>query len=80
MHKGDTIVFTTDGLLEATNLKGDRFGSDRVGRILQENNGAKASQIARTIYNNLLDFILRKIDDDVTILVLKYNQQGVAKN
>ena len=80
MHKGDTIVFTTDGLLEATNLKGDRFGSDRVGRILQENNGAKASQIARTIYNNLLDFILRKIDDDVTILVLKYNQQGVSKN
>jgi len=74
MHKGDTIVFTTDGLLEATNLKGDRFGSDRVGRILQENNSAKPSQIARTIYNRLLDFILRKIDDDVTILVLKYNQ------
>ena len=74
MHKGDAIVFTTDGLLEATNLKGDRFGSDRVGRILQENNGAKPSQIARTIYNNLLDFILRKIDDDVTILVLKYNR------
>ena len=74
MHKGDVIVFTTDGLLEATNLKGDRFGSDRVGRILQENNSAKPSQIARTIYNNLLDFILRKIGDDVTILVLKYNE------
>jgi len=73
MHKGDAIVFTTDGLLEATNLKGDRFGSDRVGRILQANNGATTSQIARTVYNNLLDFILRKIDDDVTILVLKYN-------
>lgn len=74
MHKGDVIVFTTDGLLEATNLKGDRFGSERVGRILQENNDSKTSQIARTIYNNLLDFILRKIDDDVTILVLKYSQ------
>jgi len=74
MHKGDAIVFTTDGLLEATNLKGDRFGSDRVGRILQSNNGATTGQIARTIYNNLLDFILRKIDDDVTILVLKYNE------
>ena len=67
-------MFTTDGLLESTNLKGDRFGSDRVGRLLQENNSATASQIARTIYNNLLDFILRKIGDDVTILVLKYNQ------
>ncbi len=74
LHKGDVIVFTTDGLLESTNLKGDRFGSDRVGRLLQENNSATASQIARTIYNNLLDFILRKIGDDVTILVLKYNQ------
>ena len=74
MHKGDVIVFTTDGLLEATNLKGDRFGSDRVGRILQANSSAKTSQIARIIYNNLLDFILRKIDDDVTILVLKYNE------
>ncbi len=74
LHKGDVIVFTTDGLLEATNLKGDRFGSERVGRILQEINTAKPSQIARTIYNSLLDFILRKIDDDVTILVLKYNE------
>jgi len=74
MHKGDVIVFTTDGLLEATNLKGDRFGSDRVGRILQENSKAKVPQIARAIYNNLLDFILRKIDDDVTILVLKYDE------
>ena len=67
-------MFTTDGLLEATNLKGDRFGSDRVDRLLQENSSAAAPQIARTIYNNLLDFILRKIDDDVTILVLKYNE------
>lgn len=74
MHKGDVIVLTTDGLLDATNLKGDRFGNDRVGRILQENINASASQIARTIYNRLLDFILRKIDDDVTILVLKYNE------
>jgi len=74
MHKGDTIVFTTDGLLEAANLKGDRFGSERVNRLLQENNSAPSSQIARTIYNNLLDFILRKIGDDVTILVLKYNE------
>ena len=74
MHKGDVIVFTTDGLLEATNLKGDRFGSDRVDRLLQENSSAAAPQIARTIYNNLLDFILRKIDDDVTILVLKYDE------
>ncbi|MEL3906844.1 MAG: PP2C family protein-serine/threonine phosphatase [Treponema sp.] len=74
MHKGDVIVMTTDGLLDAANLKGDRFGNERVGRILQKNSSATASQIARSIYNSLLDFILRKIDDDVTILVLKYNE------
>lgn len=74
MNKGDVIVLTTDGLLDATNLKGDRFGSDRVNRILQDNNAAQSSQIARTIYNSLLDFILRKIEDDVTILVLKYDE------
>ncbi|MGP1594908.1 MAG: PP2C family protein-serine/threonine phosphatase [Treponema sp.] len=74
MHKGDCIVMSTDGLLDAANLKGERFGSDRVGRILQEHNTAKVSHIARAIYNKLLDFILREIDDDVTILVLKYNE------
>jgi len=74
MQKGDTIVFATDGLLDATNLKGDRFGSERVGRILQNTHSAQPLQIARSIYNVLLDFILRKIDDDVTILVLKYNE------
>lgn len=73
MQKGDVIVFTTDGLLEAANLKGDRFGSGRVNRILQENSYAKSSQIARVIYDRFLDFILHNIDDDVTVLVLKYD-------
>ncbi len=72
MNKNDTIVFTTDGLLEATNLKGDRFGNDRVSRILAANKDKPAKEIANAVYKSLLDFIAREIEDDVTILVFKH--------
>ncbi|MGF7107825.1 PP2C family protein-serine/threonine phosphatase [Treponema pedis] len=72
MNRNDTIVFTTDGLLESANLKGERFGNERVGRILATNKEKSAKEIANTIYNRLLDFIAREIEDDVTILVFKH--------
>ncbi len=72
MNRNDAIVFTTDGLLESANLKGDRYGNDRVGRILAANKNKSSKEIADAVYSSLLDFISREIEDDVTILVFKH--------
>ncbi len=72
MNKNDAIVFTTDGLLDSENLKGDRFGNDRVGRILSANKDKTAKDIADAVYDSLLDFISRDIEDDVTVLAFKH--------
>lgn len=72
MNKDDIIVLTTDGLLESENLKGDRFGNERVGRLITANRNDKAGRIAKAIYDSLGSFISTQIEDDVTILVLKH--------
>ncbi|CEM61825.1 siderophore-interacting protein [Treponema phagedenis] len=75
LHPKDVVVFTTDGVLEAQNLRGDRFGNDRVNRILQANKDKNTEEIAKDIYSGLLDFISNEIQDDVTILVMKNNEK-----
>lgn len=72
MNAGDIIVFTTDGLLDSENLRGDRFGKDRVANILSQNSSMSAKELADEIYNKVEDFVARELQDDVTILVFKY--------
>ncbi|PIE97800.1 MAG: siderophore-interacting protein [Treponema sp.] len=75
MNPGDVIVFTTDGLLESENLRGDRFGKDRVSSILTESNAQPAKEITKAIYDRLNDFVSSELQDDVTILVFKHTGQ-----
>lgn len=72
MNRNDIIVFTTDGLLDSKNLKGDKFGNDRVSRLVAANKTKSASEISNVIYKALLDFISREIEDDVTIMTFKH--------
>ena len=73
MNKDDIIVFTTDGLLESENLRGDRFNKGRVKRILSLNKEKTAGEIADILYKSLIDFVSHQIGDDVTILVFKHS-------
>lgn len=73
MNAGDIIVFTTDGLLDSENLRGDRFGKDRVASILSRNSSMSAKELADEIYGRVEDFVARELQDDVTILVFKHN-------
>lgn len=72
MHPNDIIVFTTDGLLDSENLRGDRFGKDRVASIVTQNNAMSSKEIAEKIYARVEDFVPRELQDDVTILVFKH--------
>jgi len=72
MNPNDIIVFTTDGLLDSKNLKGDKFGNDRVNRLVSTNRTKSAKEISNAIYKTLLDFIAHEIEDDITIMTFKH--------
>lgn len=72
MNRNDIIVFTTDGLLDSKNLKGDKFGNDRVSRLVSANKTKSANEISHAIYKSLLDYIAHEIEDDITIMTFKH--------
>ena len=73
MQPHDIVVFTTDGLLDSENLRGDRFGKDRVASIVVQNNSLNSKQVADTIFTRVEDFVSKELQDDVTVLVFKHN-------
>ncbi|UTC62871.1 SpoIIE family protein phosphatase [Treponema sp. OMZ 787] len=72
MNRNDIIVFTTDGLLDSKNLKGDKFGNDRVSRLISANRTKSAKEISNAIYKTFLDYIAHEIEDDITIMTFKH--------
>jgi serine phosphatase RsbU (regulator of sigma subunit) len=63
---------TTDGLVDSTNLRGERFGKDRVQRMLMDNRTYPSSRIAKFLSDSLSEFVSRELEDDITVLVFKY--------
>jgi len=72
LNPQDIILMTTDGLVDSTNLRGERFGKDRVQRLLLDNRSYPAGRMAQFLCDNLSDFVSRELEDDITVLVFKY--------
>jgi serine phosphatase RsbU (regulator of sigma subunit) len=72
LNPQDIILITTDGLLDSTNLRGERFGKDRVQRMLLDNRSYPANRMAQFLCDSLSDFVSRELEDDISVLVFKY--------
>jgi serine phosphatase RsbU (regulator of sigma subunit) len=72
LNPQDILLMTTDGLIDSTNLRGERFGKDRVQRMLMDNRSYPAGRIAKFLCDNLTEFVSRELEDDITVLVIKY--------
>lgn len=70
--KGDVVLFFTDGLIEATNLAGELFGSQRVCRQLRDLRHLPAMDIIDAFYTAATEFTgLDTLQDDISLVVLK---------
>jgi serine phosphatase RsbU (regulator of sigma subunit) len=77
LNPQDIILITTDGLLDSTNIRGERFGKDRVQRLLMDNRSYPAARMAQFLCDNLSEFVSREFEDDISVLVFKYlGKQG----
>jgi len=69
---GDTIVFVSDGILDAENAQGEMYGQDRLSGLLCSHRDHSAQEIANTILADVSRFLDDQDRfDDETIIVLK---------
>jgi len=69
---GDSVFFTTDGLLEARNPERDEFGSERLAAVCAQNAGVPAATLLSRVFAAVDAFTggARQYDD-ITAAVLK---------
>lgn len=82
LSEGDIVMIVTDGILDTKSLRGDIFGKTRTQTALMENSMYPAEKMARFTYDALAEFTSKEMENDVTILVMKYlgNQSQAAAN
>jgi Stage II sporulation protein E (SpoIIE) len=73
LTQGSVLIASTDGLLDSENLRGERFGKERLRRSVHERLGLTAAEISSGAMGDLLAFTDKRQDDDVTLFVMKHN-------
>ncbi|MEI6388284.1 MAG: PP2C family protein-serine/threonine phosphatase [Spirochaetota bacterium] len=71
---GSMLVSSTDGIIESENLRADRFGKERLVRSVRGRLKSDSRTITDGVIEDLLDFTARRQEDDITLLVMKFNQ------
>ncbi len=72
LSPGDGIVLYTDGITEAENLAGERYGIERLCEVISGHWSLSAAQIKQAVVRDIKAFIGdQKVYDDITLLVLK---------
>jgi len=74
--QGSALVATTDGVTDSENLRGERFGKERLRRSVRARLGSSARLIADGVIEDLLDFTDQKQEDDITLLVMKFTSRS----
>ena len=72
LHKNDIIFTCTNGLIESHSLRGEQFGKDRIQRNMVANVMYPASRMARFAFDELVRFMSHEMEDDVSVLIMKY--------
>ncbi len=74
LDKGDMVVFYTDGITEAMNLKKEEFGLERLNEVIVKCEGELPEIVIERILNNVKSFIGKAPQhDDITLVVIKMN-------
>jgi serine phosphatase RsbU (regulator of sigma subunit) len=70
---GSRVVISTDGILEAESVRGERYGKERLVRIISENKGSPPAGTVDAIVRTAAAFAGGKLDDDITVVTIDWN-------
>lgn len=76
LHQNDVVFCSTNGLIESHSLRGEQFGKDRITRNFLANRMYPAHRMAQFANDALNKFMSHEMEADVTVLVLKYLEDG----
>jgi len=80
LHEGDTLVYLSDGIIEAQNGEGDPFGFDQLEAILSAHLQATPADIQEAILSSVaVHSGMRPADDDRTVMILRFDQLPVLR-
>jgi len=71
LRSGDTLVFFTDGVTEATDAAGEEFGEHRLQELLTRGGEFSATELRDLIMAAVGEFSDGPVQDDATLMVLK---------
>lgn len=72
LGQGDTLIFYTDGIVEAMNEQEVMYGFDRFQRVLQEGRRLTADRLLEHIIADVSDFVGDvEQHDDITVVVIR---------
>ena len=72
LNSGDGVVLYTDGITEAENMEKVLYGMERLCEVISNNWTKSAVEIRQAVIEDLQQHIgEQKVDDDITLLVLK---------
>ena len=70
---GSRVLISTDGIVEAESIRGERYGKERLVRILGENKDKTAAETVDAVVKSAGAFAGGKLDDDITIVAIDYD-------
>lgn len=72
LDAGDLLLLYTDGIVEAENKDKNFFGTERLGKLLEECDELEPQEIIDRIMNQVRIFTgMRHFNDDITLVVMK---------
>jgi sigma-B regulation protein RsbU (phosphoserine phosphatase) len=78
LRHGDTVLFYTDGVVEATNAQGEMFGYERLAHVLRDRDGLKPRALMATLLHELRAWGGADQADDITMVILRRRQAQLA--
>jgi len=74
LEPGDSVLFLTDGVVEARSPEGEFFGRTRLGRLWQHaaETGELPAEILRRLCHSVLDHQQGRLQDDATLLLVRW--------
>lgn len=77
LHENDAIFVYTDGVTEATNINNELYGTQRLLKILNENNKQSCEHLLLSIQEDIRKFVGNADQfDDITMLAFQYKTQN----
>jgi len=72
LNRGDIIMACTDGVIQSHSLRGEIFGKERLQQAVLDNSTYPAQRMTQFTFDGLLKFMSKEAEEDVSMLVLKY--------